>query len=305
MTTYTTTVPGLPGGPISTNHPIKIKLLAATNTYQRPGVGWAGQRIMVQHGTGNGNSMAAGEARWLVDSKADGSQQSYHYITDDRETWCCLPINEHGWHAADGDGPGNMLGIANEMVENSALWANSARALQCIENTAEIMGITAARMNATGPKQHWDFNYLQTVNRHDCPNKLRYVTLNGRKAWDIYVERYRFYEALEKERMTGAPVVPPDHKPTGDLVFVARFDLYARYSPGFYDYAAKKDNRILNKQKEPVVVKAGVSGTIVSGPVVKEGVEWYDVKIEGQGISGTCWVQNQVLNTLEIKEEVV
>lgn len=211
---YTTEIPGMPGGPVTTNHPIKIKLLDASNTYQRPGIGWPGQRLMVQHGTGNPTSMAAGEAYWLVDLKASGNQQSYHYITDDRETWVCLPIPEHGWHAADGNGPGNKLGIANEMVENADLWADTKRALQAVENAAEIMGITAARTGAAGPKQHWDFNgALPPALRHDCPNKLRYRYLNGRLAWDIYVERYKHHEAAERIRMgeTPAPVPAPEY----------------------------------------------------------------------------------------------
>src|SRR5690606_8620035 len=59
-------------------------------------------------------------------------------------------------------------------------------------------------MNAAGPKQHWDFNYMLPPSlRHDCPNKLRYRRINGRLAWDIYVERYRFHQAAERNRMQG------------------------------------------------------------------------------------------------------
>lgn len=211
--TFTTDIPGLPGGPLTTQHPVRVKLIAQSNTYQRPGRPPAGQRIMIQHGTGNPRSMAAGEASWLVDSRASGNQQSYHYITDDRETWVCLPINEHGWHAADGGGPGNLLGIACEMVENNDLWASDSRALQCIENAAEIMGRTAARMNAVGPKQHWDFNYMNPPRlRHDCPNKLRYRQFSGRLGWEIYCERYEHYKADELSRMGGGggTIVQPD-----------------------------------------------------------------------------------------------
>lgn len=205
---YSVNVPGLEGGPLRTNHPVELYILPLDG-YQRPGKPFYGAPILIQHGTGNPNSSAASESVWLVDQKASGNQQSYHYITDHLRTRVCLPLDEHGWHAADGNGPGNLRGIANEMIESGLVWNDTAKALKCIENTAEIMGRTHARKKAkgaTGPKQHWDFNYLQTVNRHDCPNKLRYRWLNGRKAWDIYVERYNYYLADELTRM-GQPVV--------------------------------------------------------------------------------------------------
>ena len=358
---YKTEIPGLPGGPVTTNHPIKIKLIAKSNTYQRPGLPPAGQRIMVQHGTGNARSMAAGEATWLVDQRASGNQQSYHYITDDRETWVCLPINEHGWHAADGGGPGNMLGIANEMVENADLWASDARALQCIENTAEIMGITAARMNAAGPKQHWDFNYMLPPSlRHDCPNKLRYRRINGRLAWDIYVERYRFHQAAERNRMQGGGsgetlkvgdrVKATDnlnvrvgwglkHKvattvPAGtELTVIADGEgAVTRFYDG-YDWVNVKGDfgtgwaagewLVKVAKPEPVpetktfttryelpfrseagfngritrTLPIGTKGTILSGPVEKDKIGWYEVQIDGMGKG---WLPASILHTLDI-----
>jgi len=207
---YSTVIPGLEGGPLLTNHPVFIKLLPLDG-YMRPGTGFSGTPIMVQHGTGNPNSSAASEARWLVDDRASGSQQSYHYITDDKETWVCLPLNEHGWHAADSGGPGNMRGIACEMIESTAVWNDPARRAKCIENAAEIMGRTAARKKASGPEQHWAFNYMLPTNlRHDCPNKLRHVYINGRLAWGIYVERFEFYYNEEIASMGGKPVPTPE-----------------------------------------------------------------------------------------------
>ena len=228
---YSTVIPGLEGGPLVTNHPVYIKLLP-NDGYMRPGKPFYGEPIMVQHGTGNNNSSAASEATWLVDQRAGGSQQSYHYITDDIATWVCLPLNEHGWHAADGNGPGNLRGIACEMIESTAVWSDSVRRAKCIENAAEIMGRTAARKKASGPKQHWDFNYmLPPSQRHDCPNKLRHVVINGRPAWDLYVERFNYYKALElgqKPAPTPAPITPIK---AGDTV-VTTANLNVRRGPG-------------------------------------------------------------------------
>ena len=38
---------------------------------------------------------------------------------DDKEIYQHLPLNENGWHAGDGDGPGNRESIAIEIAVNS------------------------------------------------------------------------------------------------------------------------------------------------------------------------------------------
>lgn len=101
------------------------------------------------------------------------------------------------------------------------------------------------------------------------------------------------------------PVPKPDPEPVpmkGRDVIV-RFDVYARHSPGLYDYKNKKDNRIFDHNGKPVLVKAGTKATMIDGPrtLAEEDnkVTYYDLKIEGQGINGSCWVQDNVMHTLD------
>lgn len=109
-------------------------------------------------------------------------------------------------------------------------------------------------------------------------------------------------------KASSAPVPKPQPEPEkpvepskGQDVLV-RFDVYARHSPGLYDYKNKKDNRIMSGGK-PILVKAGTKATLIDGPRTmaeeNHSVTYYDLKIEGQGIDGTCWVQDNVLHTLE------
>jgi N-acetylmuramoyl-L-alanine amidase CwlA len=206
VATYSTAIPGLPGGPLQTTHPIQIKLIPDWRTNNRPGITARTPRRSVQHGNGNPRSSAAGEANYLYNG-AEGRQASYHSSTDDKETWIMVPANEVTWQAADGSGPGNMNGFSNEMVEDATLWANPTRRDRVIANAAELMGGIAARLDIDKPEQHYTFNY-DSADRHDCPNRLRYTTINGKPAWDIYAEKWRAAKGAERARMQGEPTTP-------------------------------------------------------------------------------------------------
>jgi len=190
---------------------VTIRLVPATLTRVRPGIKAASPRRSVQHGNGNPNSSAAQEANYLVNG-AGGRQASYHSAVDDTSIYIMVPLDEVTWQAADGSGPGNMNGYSCEMVEDTALWADPVRREKVIRNTADFMGRIAARFSVLKPEQHWDFNYM-AADRHDCPNKLRYVTINGRKAWDIYVELWNAAKADELKKMGATATAPAETSP--------------------------------------------------------------------------------------------
>src|SRR5690606_41356816 len=64
-----------------------------------------------------------------------------------------------------------------------------------------------------------------------------------------------------------------------------------RTSPGFWDYENNKSNVIKN-------LPAGTTGRIKDGPKKVDGIDFYDLEIDGFG-SGR--LQGQVLHTLDIK----
>jgi hypothetical protein len=213
VATFMNDIPGLPGGPLTMNHPVFVHLIPASRTYQRPGILAARPRRSVQHGNGNPNSNARGEGYYVVDLQAEGRQASYHSATDDTETGIFVPFNEVAWQAADGSGPGNMNGVSNEMIESNAVWGNASRRDAIISNSASLMGGGAARLNIEKPEQHWTFNYNNPPSqRHDCPNKLRNVTIGSRRAWAIYEERWFQAKDAELSRMQGE--VPQEPEPT-------------------------------------------------------------------------------------------
>lgn len=244
VATYATPIPGLPGGPLVTTHPVQIKLIPSWRTNNRPGITARTPRRSVQHGNGNPNSTAAGEANYLFNG-AEGRQASYHSSTDDKETWVMVPANEVTWQAADGSGPGNMNGFSNEMVEDAALWNNPTRRDRVIANAAELMGGIAARLDIDKPEQHWDFNYA-SADRHNCPNKLRFTTINGKSAWEIYVEKWRAAKVAELKRMNGEqptkPTEPPPVKPIyADAVTAWMGDDLKKASPSDHSFMVTVD----------------------------------------------------------------
>lgn len=217
VTEFRTAIPGLPGGPLVTDYPVKIKLIPEWRTNNRPGIKAKSPRRSVQHGNGNPNSTAAGEANYLFNG-AEGRQASYHASGDDIELWIMVPLDEVTWQAADGAGPGNMNGYSCEMVEDSDIWTNPTRRARCIHVNADFMGRVGARLGVKIPEQHFDFNFNNPpAVRHNCPDKLRHVTMpDGRKAWDHYADQWQAARANELQRMGGtvATTTTPAPKPT-------------------------------------------------------------------------------------------
>ncbi len=231
MATFTTTIPGLPGGPLVTSYPVKLLIVPAGQTNNRPGIKARSPRRSVQHGNGNPNSTAAGEARYLFNG-AEGRQASYHAASDDTEVWVMIPLDEVTWQAADGSGPGNMNGLSCEMVEDEDLWASVARRDRCIAIAADFMGRCSARLGIARPERHWDFNWVQCCSapcdvlcgdRHHCPDKLMSLRIEGRLAWDIYAARWQTAKAAELAG-SGPPSPAPPPAPLPSLVYPPGMD---------------------------------------------------------------------------------
>jgi hypothetical protein len=73
------------------------------------------------HDTGNPNrgADAAAHANYLKGDVAAQAPVSWHFTVDDGGGYQHLPLNEHGWHAGDGHGPGNMTSVGVEICEHA------------------------------------------------------------------------------------------------------------------------------------------------------------------------------------------
>ncbi|MGI8403803.1 MAG: N-acetylmuramoyl-L-alanine amidase [Thermomicrobiales bacterium] len=189
--TYSNDVAGLEGGPLVTDYKITQKLIPDWNTLQNPGIVLSWPYGSCQHGTGNPNSTAASEARWLVDQRADGAQTSVHFFAGDiagDEVYQTLRADRVGWHAADGGGPGNMNTVAVECIESDAVWSSPTRAARVIYICADLEGRIAARKGSRSdgkPSYHWTYNYQLPANeRHPCPNKILFGNPEYKAAYE-------------------------------------------------------------------------------------------------------------------------
>jgi hypothetical protein len=259
--TYSTVIPGLPGGPLVTFYPIKIKLVPTWRTLNRPGLKAKHPRVEVQHGNGNPDSSAAGEATYLYNG-AGGRQASYHAASDDKEVWIMIPADEVTWQAADGSGPGNMRGFSCEMVEDDDLWADAQRRVQCMAITGDLMGRVAARLNIAKPQMHWDFNFMNAPSRrHHCVDTF----LDNDAFWQNYQTVWRAAKVDEQKRMEGTvPTVPSP----GQTSYVAGDILTNTAAVNLRQAASTVGN--------PITVLAEQTRMVVErGPIEGDGWEWY------------------------------
>lgn len=136
------------------------------------------------HETGN-KSVGAGaksHARYLKGDAAANTPVSWHFTTDGKESVQHLPLDESGFHAGDGQGPGNRLSIGIEICVNSdGNWSRTQL------NAAKLVVHLIQTVPSLKPfpecmKQHFDFN------GKNCPQTLR---ANDGKGWREFVESVR------------------------------------------------------------------------------------------------------------------
>jgi N-acetylmuramoyl-L-alanine amidase len=142
----------------------------ASNTPQRR-MDW--QWITV-HNTGNPNPTADAlmHASWLESLvRAGASEPSWQYTVDDTRVVQHLEDDQAGWHASDGNGPGNLASLGFELVEignqERVLWNAGWVIAQKLRSKNK--GLDAVR-------QHHDW----ARDQKNCPRLLR---ANGGAGW--------------------------------------------------------------------------------------------------------------------------
>lgn len=79
-----------------------------------------------------------------------------HFYVDDKEAWQNLPLESAGWHAADGNGNGNMKTIAIECIMDGSGSASSKKAEEnCARLVAHLLDKYTLSDNAIYSHNHW------------------------------------------------------------------------------------------------------------------------------------------------------
>lgn len=97
---------------------IKQKLIPISKTKTRPRIAMNPKYITI-HTTANTSKGANALAHANLQYKGNSRTASWHFTVDQNEIYQSIPTNEVGWHAGDGNGPGNRQSIGIEICVNS------------------------------------------------------------------------------------------------------------------------------------------------------------------------------------------
>lgn len=139
------------------------------------------------HNTAN-DASAMAEIKYMISNNAE---TSFHYAVDDKEAVQGLPLNRNGWHASDGNGPGNRKTIAIEICYSLS---GGERFDKAEENAAELIAMLLEEYGwgIEVVKRHYDY----APNKKYCPHR----TMD--KGWDRFLN-------MVKSKMSNNETVTP------------------------------------------------------------------------------------------------
>jgi hypothetical protein len=156
------------------------------------------------HETGNTSrgSGARNHANYLKGDTAAGLPVSWHYTTDDTETYQHVPETEDAFHAGDGGGNGNRQSIGIEICVNS-----DGNFQVAIDRTAVLVADICRRRNipVENIRQH---NHWSGKN---CPQNIRAGRPHN---WDVFISKVR---AALGEQPTTPPEPPQAQQPVNQI----------------------------------------------------------------------------------------
>lgn len=125
------------------------------------------------HNTAN-DASARSEIAYMTNNNYE---TSFHYAVDDKEAVQGLPLDRNGWHASDGNGPGNRTTIAIEICYSKS---GGERFDKAEENAAELIAYLLKKYDwdISVVKRHYDY----APDKKYCPHR----TMD--KGWDRFLD---------------------------------------------------------------------------------------------------------------------
>lgn len=144
------------------------------------------------HNTGNKGkgADALSHAKYLQGSGKD-QFASWHYCVDEKNITQSIPENEVAWHAADGNGSGNMKTIAIEICMNS-----DGDILKATNNAAEL---AADILKRRGIKKA--DNFLHQHNRWSGKNCPQMIKQGVPYSWEEFIAKVNEFLKEGEEEM--------------------------------------------------------------------------------------------------------
>lgn len=124
------------------------------------------------HNTAN-DASARNEIAYMTNNNYE---ISFHYAVDDKEAVQGLPLDRNGWHASDGNGPGNRTTIAIEICYSKS---GGEKFDKAEENAAELIADLLKKYgwDISVVKRHYDY----APDKKYCPHR----TMD--KGWDRFL----------------------------------------------------------------------------------------------------------------------
>lgn len=198
------------------------------------------------HNTAN-DASARSEIAYM---NSNNYEISYHFAVDNIEAVQGLPLNRNGWHASDGNGPGNRKTIAIEICYSLS---GGPRFDKAEENAAELIAqlLQEYGWGIDRIKRHYDY----APNKKYCPHR----TMD--KGWDRFLNMVKAKLGKEEE------IVKP--QPSNNEVNV------------YYKVKTQKHGWL--PEVKNLTDYAGWENSPITGLAVKvdKGSVWYQVHIKG------------------------
>lgn len=180
------------------------------------------------HNTAN-DASARNEIAYMTNNDYE---TSFHFAVDDKEAVQGLPLDRNGWHASDGNGPGNRTTIAIEICYSKS---GGERFDKAEENAAELIAdlLKKYAWDISVVKRHYDY----APDKKYCPHR----TMD--KGWDRFLNMIK--AKLEDKPVSNIVNIyyQVETKEDGVLPMVKNLEDYAGWSDHPIRYLAMKTDK--------------------------------------------------------------
>lgn len=123
---------------------------------------------------------SARQERDRVDLRRDHVSLSYHFAVDENEAVQILDLSEHGWHAGDGRGNGNMRSIGIEICRSQCYGENAFLYYSAEENAVKLSAwlLDHFGLESTALRRHYDWT------KKYCPHRIL-----DAGSWELFIRR--------------------------------------------------------------------------------------------------------------------
>lgn len=189
-------------------------------------------------------------------------------------------VNKYGINAVNRDGISIETSGTDQPLDDKSWWS-------LVHLCAYLIDEMKVPYTSLPKNPHTDINVLIWHNEFtngtgkQCP--FTWMRNNTNR---LYLDIIEFLKPYQEQ--TATPTKPTEPAKAQKVDFLV--PMMVRSTPGFWDTKNNKANVIKT-------LPAGTKGTVISGPVKANDLDWYEVEIDGVG---KCWVAKSIVNAIQV-----